>query len=145
MCVPCLKTFLESAFTAIIQEIFIIRNMEIPYRITFGQYCEWSGSNIYSLSRKHFTESDVEWNLTMMQNLRAIGLAPPPQIGKPAVSLVELLAIFFSLLPLPNNIVIGDSFDVVRALLRSLVKVSLKVSLFMFSSSEHFQSVSDHM
>jgi hypothetical protein len=26
-----------------------------------------------------------------------------------------------------------------------LVKVSLKVSLFMFSSSEHFQSVSDHM
>jgi hypothetical protein len=65
----------------------------MSYRINFGQNCEWCGSNIYSLSRKDFTESGVERNITMTQNPLAIGLVV--FFGKPAVSLVELLAIFF--------------------------------------------------
>lgn len=71
----CLKTFLGNAFTAIIQEIFSIRNMEMSYRINFVQYYEWSSSNTHSLSRKHFTESGMEWSVTVTQNPLAIGLA----------------------------------------------------------------------
>jgi hypothetical protein len=49
--------------------------MEMSYGINFGQYYEWSCSNIYSLSRMHFTENGVERSVNMMQNTLAIGLA----------------------------------------------------------------------